>query len=782
MADIPGTTSSTARIDLGEIFQSTLESGSDSDYIGVQLEAGVQYRFTMAPDYSNGSASSWGSMRLLSSSGVNVGAYDVYEYVYSGSGGLSWFTYTPPVSGLYFIDASPQVYFGTGDYSVRVEALDPVVGDTIGQSTSTAVNMSVGQRVRGTIEGEGDRDWFGVTLTEGRTYTLHVDADSASATPLTDPMLFLYWSNGDFGGVNDDSRLGLNSALTFEAPYTGLYYFAATGAYDSNEGDYVVWVDEATVLSTPYTVSAEQDASGVDDYFFDFKQGQSYYITVASQSGDGDLADPYLLVVGDSGVHYDDDGGVGLGSSLVIDVPDALPYPSGYEWNPLHTVSVINAPGSEAGGQYTLSITTTIDGTPGHNPNVNGNDLDNMLRGLAGFDTLRGYGGDDRLDGGDGDDKLFGGDGRDVLNGDDGADTLWGEADDDELDGGAGSDALNGGLGSDSLLGGDDEDTLSGDEGDDYLEGGLGDDILLGGTGSDLLIDIFGDNTFTGGAGKDVIFGGSGSDTIAFSSEGGTRATLNLGQGFARDSFGDRDTLTDIENAIGTSFGDLLVGDGGDNRFEGADGDDNLVGKKGADTLIGDAGADNISGNNGDDIIEGGAGDDRLQGGADNDTLDGGDGADLIVGQFGDDTLSGGAGDDRMNGGNGVDTVSGGAGDDLVNGGAEDDVLSGGDGNDRILGGNGDDRIIGGAGDDLINGAGGADVFVYQSSDSGDDTLKFYRDGVDRFEIDSAIVSDFSALSFEQVGNDTVIRFASTSITVVRSDIADFDAGDFDFV
>ena len=71
-----------------------------------------------------------------------------------------------------------------------------------------------------------------------------------------------------------------------------------------------------------------------------------------------------------------------------------------------------------------------------------GTSLDDVLRGLAGNDTLIGKGDDDRLDGGSG---------RDSLRAGAGDDTLIGASGNDTLDGGPGRDIFRGGAGSDRL-------------------------------------------------------------------------------------------------------------------------------------------------------------------------------------------------------------------------------------------------------------------------------------------------------------------------------------------
>ena len=81
--------------------------------------------------------------------------------------------------------------------------------------------------------------------------------------------------------------------------------------------------------------------------------------------------------------------------------------------------------------------------------NVRLADVDDVLRGTGGHDTLSGGAGDDVLKGGKGRDTLLGGAGDDVLKGGKGADTLVGGAGDDVLKGGKGRDILTGGAGED---------------------------------------------------------------------------------------------------------------------------------------------------------------------------------------------------------------------------------------------------------------------------------------------------------------------------------------------
>jgi hypothetical protein len=118
---------------------------------------------------------------------------------------------------------------------------------------------------------------------------------------------------------------------------------------------------------------------------------------------------------------------------------------------------------------------------------VNETDLDCVIRGGLGDDTLVG---------GDGDDLCRGGQGSDDLFGNLGDDTVRGGAGEDEVHGGDGNDLCRGGLGDDLIYGEDGIDDLYGGFGDDTCEGGVGDDSLHGEAGFD---DV------SGGEGSDVI-------------------------------------------------------------------------------------------------------------------------------------------------------------------------------------------------------------------------------------------------------------------------------------
>ncbi|MEM8592072.1 MAG: calcium-binding protein [Pseudomonadota bacterium] len=243
----------------------------------------------------------------------------------------------------------------------------------------------------------------------------------------------------------------------------------------------------------------------------------------------------------------------------------------------------------------------SIEGVFGsrHNDTLIGDDDANFLRGKLGNDRLEGGGGDDRLEGGTGNDELLGGHGSDRLNGGLGHDILNGG---DGIDTAVYRDATSGAaintrngqmLGSaqgDTLI---DIENLVGTNFGDSLITGDGNNKLFGLDGNDFLDGGSGDDTLEGGAGGDFLHGSVGIDTASYRSSDAA-VNVNLGAFSGSGGHAEGDTLSWINNVLGSQFGDTLTGDILENRLRGKEGDDTLSGGEGRDTLIGDEGADSF--------------------------------------------------------------------------------------------------------------------------------------------------------------------------------------------
>ncbi len=308
------------------------------------------------------------------------------------------------------------------------------------------------------------------------------------------------------------------------------------------------------------------------------------------------------------------------------------------------------------------------------------------------------------LEGGDGADRLSVGGGAGTGGAGPPA-TLQGQAGDDRLLGGIGGSTLDGADGTDeaSYVGATELTLADLSSGQVTIQGGALDTLvaienLTGSPGNDLLIGDMGNNAIDGGAGMDTIdFGNAGSGV-----------TVNLANHTATGE--GNDTLSGIENVLGSGADDAITGDGAANILAGSAGDDTIDGGDEADTLVGGDGKDTVSfaSSKGAVTVDLGKGTAK---GAGSDTLDG---FENVAGSGKGDTINGNKGPNDIDGKGGGDRVTGGNGTDDIIGGDGNDILFGGNGNDLIKGGNGKDQLNGGkGGHDICKGGADPDSFVF---------------------------------------------------------------------
>jgi Ca2+-binding RTX toxin-like protein len=166
--------------------------------------------------------------------------------------------------------------------------------------------------------------------------------------------------------------------------------------------------------------------------------------------------------------------------------------------------------------------------------------------------------------------------------------------------------SIQGGSGDDVLDAGATVTSLLGEGGDDTLLGGSGPDYLLAGDGDDTIAAGDGDDRISGGAGADVLGGGPGHDEVSYSGER-VPLRLSIGDGADDGAAGEGDDIqADVEDLIGGSEADVMVGDDDANR---------LVAYSGRDTLVGRGGSDRLEGwNDGDQLVAGPGADTVLAG------------------------------------------------------------------------------------------------------------------------------------------------------------------------
>ncbi len=481
-----------------------------------------------------------------------------------------------------------------------------------------------------------------------------------------------------------------------------------------------------------------------------------------------------------------------------------------------------------------LNITPTLDS--------------DTLTGTAGVDTIQGDGGNDTIDGQAGNDTLSGGAGNDIFT------TTNGDGD-DIIDGQIGSDTYDASSVTNDLLftfddtvtdifatNGADTDTLrdietfsSGTSLNDKLQftGTTGvtvdlslgtNQIVLDGMGRSFTISgienvdgSVGNDFITGSASANILDGGAGNDTfIAADGDGNDNITgglgidkydasavttpinvdLTLGTNQVTGGAGT-DTVSGIEEFIGTGAADTFKGDANANIFRGGGGGDTFILSSGNDQIFGDVGAGDtydasatanimninlVTGNIFDsvdtDAVSGvenfitGTGFDTFV--VDTVTLttaydfDGGGGIDLVNYSSllaansisvnltaGADTvtITSGSSDVITN----IENIIGTQGNDSIagNSDAAANVLDGGAGNDFLTGGAGD-TLIGGAGNDFLR------INV--------DNIDLQGGvGTDRVEVFTA--GTFDSVNFTGFGNIESISLADAGSTAATLDL-----------
>jgi Ca2+-binding RTX toxin-like protein len=321
--------------------------------------------------------------------------------------------------------------------------------------------------------------------------------------------------------------------------------------------------------------------------------------------------------------------------------------------------------------------------------------------------------------------------------------------------------------------------------------------VADGGAGNDVLVGTVGNDTLSGGSDNDtasfaIAYNGGGAGTT------GVTVDLNV-QGVAQNTVGaGNDTLSGIENLIGSQYNDTLTGDGNDNVIEGGLGNDALVGGLGSDTAsyAGSAAGVAVS------LALQGAGQNTVNAGTDTlsgfENLAGSALADRLTGDANVNTISGGAGDDTLNpganAGGTVDLLDGGIGSDTAsfagNASAVTATLNGatdgtatvaglaiatlrsienltGSANADILTGDSNANVIeGGLGDDILDGGLGVDTLAFSGS--------------------TAVTVNLATLTAQNTGwgSDTIVNFENVrtgsgadSVTGDGNDNIFFDGG-----
>ena len=567
-----------------------------------------------------------------------------------GGGGIDTASYVDAASGV-TVSLSAGTASG-GDGSDTLSGFENVTGSAFGDSLigSAGVNVLRGGDGNDALEGRGGAD----TLDGGAGVDFISYANASAAVSVN-------LATGVVTGPD-----GADTLISIE------------GVYGSAFGDTLTGDDNGNFLRGNGGNDILDGGDGFDWADYQNAPGAVVVSLATGTSGGGDGVDTFRNIEGLRGSAFDDTliGGAGGDWFRGRGGNDAIDGGAGEDWidfsQATNGVFVDLLAGTARGeGDDTL---TRIE-------HVRGSAFDDWLIGDNGINLFRGGPGDDLIDGGMGFDIVDytdnvagvtvdlvaqtadGPDGHDTLRSIAGAygsayvDTLIGNDDDNVFRGGDGADILRGGEGQDVAMYNDAPAGIVVNLATGLRTGWAADDVfdsiegIYGTDFDDVLTGDAQDNVFRGAGGTDNIDGGAGVDTLDYRST--SAVSIDFTAGTVTEQ-GTVDTFVNMEDARGSVYDDVIIGDANDNLIRGREGNDTLDGGAGFDTLEYKQATGAVTVNLATGVVSGPDGTDTIlrfeavTGSAHDDTL---------TGDAADNTLTGDAGNDRLEGGAGIDTA-----------------------------------------------------------------------------------------------------------------------------
>lgn len=324
VGDLPsdGSTSAVVAVD-GAPFEGVLEVAGDRDWIGVELQGGFVYDIALFGDGASPLADPL--LRLFDPQEQLVGFNDDFDGLNSRIE-----SFVADRSGTFFISAGSFSDFGAGGYAVEITQVGGGGAGDVAGDDSTTSTIAVDGEVTGSLEQDGDRDWYRAELIAGESYEISL-AGVGGAGELSDPFLRVYNAQSTLLASDDDSGGGLDSMLTFTASTTGTFFLAAGGFSDRESGDYTLSLDrvgsgddfpggvETTGrLTGNDSLAGTLELEGDSDWIaFDVERGGVYQFNLDGDTGSANrLLDPFLTLRDQFGQQLDFNDDVTPGSNF----------------------------------------------------------------------------------------------------------------------------------------------------------------------------------------------------------------------------------------------------------------------------------------------------------------------------------------------------------------------------------------------------------------------------------------------------------------------------------
>jgi serralysin len=269
---VPGSGSTAVSVTVnGGFINGTIDTGGDHDWYRVSLTQGQTYTFQTSATGSGDLSDTFLSLRTF------LGAELASNDDISASSTYSSITYTATTSGIFYVDVSAFSPTATGNFRLVASSATPAGPDTVLASTSTTSSVTVNSGgVSGTLEVNGDHDWYSVNLTAGQSYLFRTNATGTGDLP--DSTLTLRDASGTQISFNDDSN-GSFSGLAFTATTSGTYYLDVGGYNNTGTGSFIITADYYTA---PPVFSNDQIADQLLNGYWNATGGSAHHFNVTA--------------------------------------------------------------------------------------------------------------------------------------------------------------------------------------------------------------------------------------------------------------------------------------------------------------------------------------------------------------------------------------------------------------------------------------------------------------------------------------------------------------------
>ena len=265
--DLPNNDTSTGVVAVGDPVEGTLHNNSDRDWYKVELLKGVRYQIDMEGGDSGRGTLDNPKMSLRDPDGGGIETDFRSGYGLNARITTTWDFDEPGWIEAYRESGSGSSYtisiivLGSGRSETDANRPNNSYPD-FSHNKNTDGRLDMNASVTGWITRD-DKDWFRVSLVEGRQYTFDLEGVSTNRGSLSDPIMSLRNSSGtNTGTVISSVTDSTNDHADFAAGYAG-YYFVSAGYAEDDPNSGALDANRTYTLSVSGDIPADDSTNAV---------------------------------------------------------------------------------------------------------------------------------------------------------------------------------------------------------------------------------------------------------------------------------------------------------------------------------------------------------------------------------------------------------------------------------------------------------------------------------------------------------------------------------------